>query len=468
MNIVIKPFSTPLGNYIYDRETNSILSVQDEEYAVLKRVSKRQATDNDLKILEAFQSRGFCKESALKEIEHPQDKFLDFHLENKIEKITLQVTQSCNLRCSYCPYSGGYDQRTHNDKMMPYETMLESVDFIMKRSINQEKIDIGFYGGEPLLAFQNIKKIVAYVRETYPYKNVSFSVTTNGTLLTKRNAKFLQDNDFSITVSLDGPKELHDQNRVFTNGEGSFDTMMDNLKSIRSEYPELFKKIAFNTVIAPGNDYKCVSDFFDASDIIEDNSLFAVPLNDFNSKDEIQYDERYFITYKIQKVKMLLAELGHISRDQVSNILSQDMANLIHFYNELGKANISPTAHPGGPCIPGAKRPMIDIHGHIYPCERVSEASDAMRIGNIVSGFDMKKTRDVLNIGEITKKECLKCWNFIHCSLCAAAADDTRAFSRKEKLGRCASAKYSTLATLETICLLKENNFNFEKEHYYG
>lgn len=83
MNVILKPFKTPRGNYIYDRETNSILSVSSEQYDAFQRIIQNEPTDQDIKILELFQNKGYCKESSLEHIEHPQDKFLEFHLEKE-------------------------------------------------------------------------------------------------------------------------------------------------------------------------------------------------------------------------------------------------------------------------------------------------------------------------------------------------------------------------------------------------
>jgi len=469
MNIAIKPFSTPGGYYVYNRETNGILSVDLNEYEMFQRIYKKVATDEDHANLKTFQERGFRIESKLKKIEHPQNKFIDFHLENKIEKITLQVTQDCNLRCAYCSYSGGYDQRTHSNKMMSYETMQKSVDFLMQRSMNSKRVDIGFYGGEPLLMFHRIKKLFTYIEQTYPYKEISYSLTTNGTIFTDKVIDFLSEKGVNVTISIDGPKEIHDKNRVFKNNEGSFDLIMKNLEKIRENHPSFFKKISFSTVIAPGNDYKCVDDFYNASEVMEDNLIFTSSVNEFNSKDEVTYDEQYFVTYNLQKMRMLLAMLGFLDEEKISKLFTQTKVLIGQFHDDLGKlAGLGEIGHPGGPCIPGARRPMVDVDGNLFPCERVSESSDNMKIGNIESGFDLEKVKGILNIGQITEQECLNCWNFLNCAICAVATDDTTIFSRKEKLNRCRGEMNETLSMLETICLLKENGFDFEKESQYG
>ena len=271
-------------------------------------------------------------------------------------------------------------------------------------------------------------------------------------------------------ISLDGPKELHDANRVFPNGEGSFDKLMNNLLYVKKRSPDFFKRVSFNTVVAPGNDYSCISDFFEANDIIEDSaSLSSATLSAFNRDEAVKYDEKYYIHYRIQRTKALLASLGYIASTEVSRFFLLIVPRLIRTYNELGKIRGLPiNAHPGGPCIPGARRPMVDIDGNIYPCESVSEHTKTMQIGNIFTGFDVDKIRAILNIGQITQDECKSCWNFIHCKMCAAFADDSQKLSGEKRLSRCEEMSNETLSNFVTICLLKENGFVFEEDRYNG
>ena len=464
-NIVIKTFKTPCGNYVYDRETNSIISVSKEDYDVLCRVEKGEILVQDFQVLNRYREKGYFKNSKLEMIEHPENSRLEFYLESRIEQVTLQVTQNCNLRCAYCAYSGKYNQRSHTNRVMSFETMKRSVDFAIKHSYGIEKLNIGFYGGEPLLEIQNIKKIIEYIKQEYPGKKIDYTLTTNGTIFSEENIHFLMENNFKVMVSLDGPKELHDENRVFSNGIGSFDKIMDNLEYIRVTYPEFFKDISFNTVVAPKSDYKCINDFFDATEIIDNNMLSRSTVSEYNIKDDVIYDDKFFITYGVQNLKILLSKIGLYDKEKISKLFAHDFLFTLRFYKELGNVSEFPiAAHPGGPCIPGARRPMIDVDGNIYPCERVSESSENMRIGNIQTGFDIEKVRKLLNIGKITENQCLKCWNFINCGLCAASADDLDELSRKKRLSFCFDSKLNTLNKMKEICFLKENDYDFREE----
>ena len=108
MAVVIKTFITPGGNYLYDRETNSLLSISKAEYAACQRIESGTATDADWKLLQRYRDQGYLQESKLKEVIHSSTQFLPFHMESHVEQLTMQVSQFCNLNCKYCAYSGNY------------------------------------------------------------------------------------------------------------------------------------------------------------------------------------------------------------------------------------------------------------------------------------------------------------------------------------------------------------------------
>jgi uncharacterized protein len=100
----------------------------------------------------------------------------------------------------------------------------------------RQKALISFYGGEPLLAFELLQQVVT-LTGSYSAIPIEFSVSTNGLLLTPAIADYLVGHHFNIGVSLDGPREEHDRNRVFRNGRGSFEDAYSNLTALLSRHP---------------------------------------------------------------------------------------------------------------------------------------------------------------------------------------------------------------------------------------
>lgn len=118
----------------------------------------------------------------------------------------------------------------------------------MKQSVNNKQVTLSFYGGEPLLAFELIKKCVNYIKEKYHQKNVNYGLTTNGILLKDDILEFLVKEKFSILVSLDGPKWIHDTGRVLGNNKPTYDIIMNNLMNIKDKYPEFYEK--YNLILS--------------------------------------------------------------------------------------------------------------------------------------------------------------------------------------------------------------------------
>ena len=176
---------------------------------------------------------GYCEKSSIETILHPQTPIVDAFLSKKVGNLVLQVTQDCNLRCKYCVYSGNYYNRVHSKHKMSEEIALRAVDFFMERSSAVESPIIGFYGGEPFLEFGLIKKVVNYVNDTYADRNCGFNLTTNLTLLNDEIIKFVIKNNVHIMISIDGPEQIQNRNRVFESGKGSFDTVVEKAKKFK-------------------------------------------------------------------------------------------------------------------------------------------------------------------------------------------------------------------------------------------
>ena len=161
-------------------------------------------------------------ENPILTFQHPATDFVEDLTTRKAGTLVLQITQNCNLRCSYCPYSQSSEKhRHHTNQNMSWETAKKAVDFYYDKSIDADTANISFYGGEPLLQFSLMKAVVAYSKKKFEGKKCVFSITTNATLLTKEIADFLITNEFRLAISLDGDKESNDRNRKFVSQKGS-------------------------------------------------------------------------------------------------------------------------------------------------------------------------------------------------------------------------------------------------------
>lgn len=449
-------FSIPTGAHLYDRGKDTLVKLTNEEYQNFLVGSTVEAEKR-------LRNKGLCEPSHIEEIEHPDTSRLEYFLANQLQDIVLQVTQNCNLRCDYCAYSGKYHNRIHANKRMSFSTAKQAIDFAISHSGFSRELAIGFYGGEPLLEFELIKQIVAYIKEVYPEKNVRYGLTTNATLLTDEVAHFFQENDFQVVISIDGPKEIHDLQRRFANGHGSFDVVMENLSRVKGKYNSLYQRCRTNTVLTPENDYKCISEFFSTDTILSEMNATLSLISDIGIRETVTYDEAVLINRRQEQMKSLLAMLGEINSNSTSKMNDKYKWDLVYFYQSLGMGNPEmKKGHPAGPCLPGVRKTFIDVHGNIFPCEKVVETEE-MKIGTLETGFDIGKAASLLNVGKTTGENCKNCWAFYHCASCIAGSIDAEKVSSQRRLKRCDSIKANVLENLKDIAFLLDCSVDFER-----
>ena len=150
----------------------------------------------------------------------------------------LNVTNQCNLSCTYC-YEYSEDKIVDTTtgaqpKFMSEETARKSVDLLMNESGDNRVVHVSFFGGETLMNYPVLSRVVPYAREQAGArgKRVEFNLTTNATLLTGEMIGFLAENDISVTVSIDGPREMQDRFRVFHDGRGSYDELLPRVREL--------------------------------------------------------------------------------------------------------------------------------------------------------------------------------------------------------------------------------------------
>lgn len=167
--------------------------------------------------------------------------------------ICLNLTDSCNLACKYC----FVQQKPH---FMTLDIAKKAVDWVIDnmKYRTEEKADITFFGGEPMLMYNDIIiPIVDYIENKYLNK-INLSITTNGTLLNKEKIDFLYNHNIYPLLSIDGDKETQNFNRPQRNGEGSFDLIENNIDYLLKKFPMItFRSTLYQpTVKNTYNNYK--------------------------------------------------------------------------------------------------------------------------------------------------------------------------------------------------------------------
>ena len=459
--VFIHLFKTLNYYYLYDVNSNSIVKINEEMYSKLK--SKKEI-DDDLQI-NKLKERGFLQPINRKiTIQHPLTEKVDSYLQNNISLLILQVTQNCNLRCKYCVYSGSYINRVHTNKRMNFEIAKEAVDFYYEHSKNTDIASISFYGGEPLLEFGLIRDVIEYCEEKFSGKQLNFNMTTNATLLTTEMMHFLQLHKINLTISLDGPEEIHNKGRVFADCEtGTFSKIMDNLNEFQQLYPDYVDTISFNAVFDEENNFKLSSDFF-SFDFLKKATVTFTTVSNRDIIREKDVQEEFVINYKYELFKMFLCCIGRVGQENVSKLMSAHINKLKQSIHEHLRVPliVNGKAHPNGPCIPGVNRLFVTVDGEFFPCERVSETNSIYNIGNLKTGFKVEKIKELLNIAKYTEKQCSSCWAMGYCSSCVSDMGEENKLVAQKRLEQCAAIQFTTDELMKEYCVLRENGYNFE------
>jgi len=484
----IKPFihlfKTLGKHYVFDVNTAAILPVEKEIYIFLEHLLAGKGdhpstphilTGAELQKVQGWiketQEQGFLSSKRIKKIQHYKTPLVDFFLNHYMGNLILQVTQACNLRCKYCAYSGDYKNRSHNELMMSEEIAKKAIDYFIARSSEVPRLAFGFYGGEPFLNFNLIKILAKYIKQKAQGKECLFNITTNGTIMNEEIIQFLVNYEVNLFISLDGPKEVHDRNRCFGSGKGSYDVVMNNMELVRKIAPEYVnKKVGFSAVLNTDISFCSYSKFFTNYEEVKDQMFIASIRNPYSMKEDKKphdngADLQFNDDIEYETFKYMLYRGGRIEKQDVSKVVSiWERTDLLDIAEKrvLG-TEVPDIFHPSGPCIPGSARLFVNASGDLYPCERVSETSKACKFGSINSGIDIEKAKEFMNIGCLTENECKNCWAARYCGACIACADNGEKLDKKEKLSYCKMFKDNAEMKLRKYCTYKEFGISTEK-----
>jgi uncharacterized protein len=153
-----------------------------------------------------------------------------------LSTIVLNVNTGCNLSCTYC-YKEDLATPAKGQRMS-LDTAVGAFELLLHEAADRPRVNVVFFGGEPLTAMPLIRDVVAYAekRAAEAAKAVDFSLTTNATLLSDEIVEYLDEHRFGITVSMDGPKALHDRNRRTVGGAGTYDVVARNVRGLLARY----------------------------------------------------------------------------------------------------------------------------------------------------------------------------------------------------------------------------------------
>jgi len=153
-----------------------------------------------------------------------------------LSTIVLNTNTGCNLSCTYC-YKEDLETPANGTKM-EFETARKSIELLLAEGAQRERFNIVFFGGEPLSNMALIRAVVDYAeaRASELGKKVDFTLTTNGTLLTEQVVDYFNAHRFGLTISMDGPRAVHDLRRRTVGGKGSYDVVAAKARMALERY----------------------------------------------------------------------------------------------------------------------------------------------------------------------------------------------------------------------------------------
>ena len=261
-------FRTSRRKYVYDANTGEIIAIDSLEEGLLKYLGQSDfPTYVSSKVAELGEASVSAKLAEIiflsKERTPPLFSTVgpeeicfnhDFEcykheVAKKLLQMTVVLTDACNLSCTYCVYSGDHPMRSqHGSNVMSIETLKRALEYFVEHTTESDKKrHFGFYGGEAILAFDHIKYATDYLENTLGSDNFTISTNSNFYAVTQEMMKYFIDHNFTLYISLDGPKHVHDRYRILPNGEGTFDRIMHNLNILKELDEQYFtSKVLLN------------------------------------------------------------------------------------------------------------------------------------------------------------------------------------------------------------------------------
>lgn len=339
--------------------------------------------------------------------------------------LVLGLTESCNLRCRYCFYSGSYStHRVHSPRQLSADVARRAIRQFLQHSPALEKT-IGFHGGEPLLRSEEILKLIGFARSLDPA--TYFTLTTNGVYLTADVfARLLAAApNLRITVSLDGPREAHDRWRVTVGGTGSQEIILGNLREIRRVHPALYAgALRINCVLAPPYPLAAVHEFFEREEFagipIQCSYAEAGELGSGSAEFRLQpSDAARAASEEIQLEQGFLDDVvgGRRPGALAGSLFGEGLERVRAVLDEPPAA--APSLPPNGCCRPGRYKVFVSADARLHICERTD---DSFAIGDVDRWIDATRVGEIVSAyAGFWERNCRACWAQRFCGACEAS-----------------------------------------------
>lgn len=399
--------------FVYLAPSAAIFQLDDTASAILTRLQKGQATPQEVveelsprfprtEVQESINELLGVRAIVVADLPAP-DAVRQMPPENfPLTTMVLNVTNQCNLSCTYC-YEYGEDKIVDTEngrqpKFMSEQTARESVDFMLREAGDNPIAHLTFFGGETLLNLRVLKSTIAYAqkRAAEAGKQVDFSLTTNATLLQPDVIEFLANNRVGVTISIDGPKDVQDQFRVFSNGAGSYDLVIPKIRELlrRHRSRPVGARVTLTT-----NQVDIRKIFRHLTEEVGFWEVGFAPVTTSPNRDYAISGEGF---------DSMLRQFQALAQEFLEAALEgrhHGFSNVKDTLEEIHKGVSKPF-----PCGAGLGLVGVSTDGDVALCHRFA-GSDAHKLGTVRTGIDRLVQIGFLNKHHIADKtDCSKCW----------------------------------------------------------
>ncbi|MFO7635793.1 MAG: thioether cross-link-forming SCIFF peptide maturase [Clostridia bacterium] len=308
-----------------------------------------------------------------------------------MKALCLHVAHDCNLRCSYC----FADKGKYGDarEKMPLDVAQKAIDFLLENS-SRKHVEVDFFGGEPLMNFEVVKKTVEYALERQKDRQVHFTLTTNATILDDEILAFINRHMDNVVLSLDGRKETHDRMRRYQNGRGSYDRVLGNIRRILADRKK-------GSYFIRGTFTRENLDFSEDIRHLADLGFREISIEPVTGG---------AFAFNREELAVILKEYEEFAMEYAR----QEEYRFYHFNLDLYH----------GPCVykrisscgAGFEYAAVVPDGSLYACHQFA-GMEAFRLGDVFNGIhNTALMEEMRSANVLNKEECKECWARFLCS----------------------------------------------------
>ena len=312
-----------------------------------------------------------------------------------LSTIVLSVNTGCNLSCTYC-YKEDLTTPDKGDRM-DFETAARAVDLLLAQAGARRRVNVVFFGGEPLTNMPLIRQVVAYAerRGAEAGKTIDFSLTTNGTLLTEERVDYFAAHRFGLTVSMDGPAAMHDRNRKTIGGKGTHATVAAKARMLLARYHA--RPVGARVTLTSG-----VTDVVRIHEHLRDDlGFFEVGFSPVTSGQMAAFN------LSDAETASVFAGLKRLGRRYLAAALRDENTGFANMHQLMSDLHLG--TNKALPCGAGHAMLAVDSRGDLNLCHRFL-GSDLTTFGTVTTGVDRVRLEDFLaRAQDKTGRDCATC-----------------------------------------------------------